>query len=271
VIRALVAPALLLLHGVSPTRNALHVNGRPVRRDSAHDTARYPARATPAAVQGFTRSVQSPSPVPWPAVGAIDEARRKLRQLVVSVKQRGFRTTVYWAAFGYLKPNRFSIFAKDIRGVGHAPLPPTATYRVWDAARVAAWRRGRPDLPPELFQDAIDGVPACAVALVDGEIAGFIWIYRSGDASRLFNLHDGEAEVNYGAVLEPYRKLGLFRGVLLSACDWLAARGSHTVYAGVHSSNGPSLRAFDAAGFRRIGRVSHFALYRPKYQPIRAL
>lgn len=182
------------------------------------------------------------------------------------MRQRGVRNTLYWAAFGYLKPNRFCIFAKDLARVDRVPLAPVATYEMWDAERVARWRRGRTGLPPELFQDAIDGARTCAVAQVDGEIAGFIWLYRTAEASRLFDLGDGEAELNYGAVLQPYRRHGLFRGVLLSASWWLADRGYHTVYASVHSSNGPSLRAFEAAGFRRVGMVSHFGLYRPKYR-----
>jgi ribosomal protein S18 acetylase RimI-like enzyme len=191
---------------------------------------------------------------------------RKVRQLVISARQRGVRRTLYWAAFGYLKPNRFWIFAKDVTATPAAPLPLGATYDVWDAERIAGWRHGRPGLPPELFQDAIDGVRACAVALVDGDIAGFIWVYRPGDASRLFDLGDGEAELNYGAVLPAYRRHGLFRGVLVSASAWLADGGYHTVYACVHATNGPSMRAFDAAGFRRAGTVSHFGPYRPKYR-----
>jgi RimJ/RimL family protein N-acetyltransferase len=191
---------------------------------------------------------------------------RKLRQLNVSVRQRGLRKTLYWAAFGYLKPNRFCIVAKTLPDDDKMSLAPGATYEVWDAARVAMWRRGRRDMPPELFQDSIDGVRACSVALVDGEIAAFIWIFRRGDVSRLFDLHDGEAEVNYGAVLGPYQRHGLFRGVLRCASAWLAERGHHTVYASVHATNTRSLRAFAACGFTPVGTVAHFAFYRPKYR-----
>jgi RimJ/RimL family protein N-acetyltransferase len=201
-----------------------------------------------------------------PLASALAPGVRKLRQLNVSVRQRGLRKTLYWAAFGYLKPNRFCIFAKRLPDDDTVALAPGATYEVWDAARVAAWRRGRRDMPPELFQDAIDGVRACSVALVDGDIAAFIWIFRPGDVSRLFDLRKGESEVNYGAVLEPYQRHGLFRGVLRCAATWLAERGHHTVYASVHVTNTRSLRAFAACGFTPAGTVGHFGFYRPKYR-----
>lgn len=197
-------------------------------------------------------------------------AVRKFRQFRISTGQRGIRTTLFWAAYGFVRPNRFSVFARDVRGTKPAPpATPGVTYAMWDASGVTRWRAGRTGLPPELFQDAIDGVSLCTVALVGGEIAGFIWVYRTGDASRLFDLGPAEAELNHGAVLEPYRKMGLFRGVLTFASAWLGEHGHDTVYSNVHSRNTPSLKAFRGAGFQEIGSTLHVGPFRPKF-PTRA-
>jgi len=51
------------------------------------------------------------------------------------------------------------------------PSLPRVDYDVWTAAEVAAWRRGRRRLPSELFQDEVDGIDACAVAVINDEVA----------------------------------------------------------------------------------------------------
>lgn len=190
---------------------------------------------------------------------------RKARQLRISLGLRGVRETLYWAAFGFLRPNRFVILARDLRADGRIPTPRDGvTLEVWDAGQLQAWRAGCADLPPEYYQDRIGGVDVCAVARVGEEVAGLIWIYGPEDASRLFQLRVAEAELNAGFVLPQYRKQGLFKDILDVACLWLKERGCRTAYAGVHDRNTPSLKAFRGAGFRDIGSVRHFLVFRPK-------
>jgi len=192
---------------------------------------------------------------------------RKTRQFRISVAQWGLKQTLYWAAFGCLRPNRFLIFEHfPGRDTARRPVP-GVVYEIWDARRLAAWRKRHEGLRPEFFRDEIDGVRLCAVALMDGNVAGFIWIYREDDTSRLFGLQPNEAELNHGTVLEEHRGKGLFWSVLSFASSWLTSQGYDRVYAGVHSLNTPSMAAFQRAGFRAIGTVLHFGPYRPQYQP----
>ena len=124
-----------------------------------------------------------------------------------------------------------------------------------------AWRHQRRGLSSEFFQDTIDGVDTCAVAMVGEALAGMIWIYRREHPSRLFRLEAYEAELNHGYILTEFRGHGLFSAVLTFTCRLLQTQGYRTVYAGVHAGNGPSLRAFHNAAFQDIGSVRHYLVF----------
>ena len=220
---------------------------------------------------------KSVSAVAWTARARLNEVvisvddlsssgRRKLRQFQISANQRGIGTTLYWAAFGYLKPNRFRVLARDLAATVHGSTHPDLTVELWDSARIASWRAGREGLTTEFFQNDIDGVELCSVALIDGEVAGLIWIYRYGDNSRLFSLRDTDAELNNGYVFPKYRNKGVFKQVIDYACGWLEQKRYLTAYAMVHWDNEPSLRAFRDIGFEVQGKVSHFLVWRPKFR-----
>lgn len=193
-------------------------------------------------------------------------AVRKVHQVRLSLDHRGVGPTIYWAAYGYLRPNRFLALARDLATRGPAvPTPPGVVLDVWPAARVRAWRAGRADVPLEFVRDTIDGVEFCAVATLNGDLAGLIWLYRPEHASRVFRLHPGEAEINHGYVRPEYRERRLFQSILDHACRRLGEAGVRTVYAAVHSHNDRSHRAFLAAGFRQVGAVRHFLVFRPRF------
>jgi ribosomal protein S18 acetylase RimI-like enzyme len=192
-------------------------------------------------------------------------AARKARQFKVSVRERGLMTTLYWSAFGYLKPNEFSLFETSGRETGRFDPTPDIDYEIWSAERLAVWRRGRGRLLPELFQDEIDGVRSCAIARRGDAVAGLIWIYDRDDTSRLFRLGPGDFELNYGTVLPDYRRQHLFTNVLRFAASSLATRGCRRVYAGVHVDNIASRRAFERAGFRPTGSITQVAFFRPRW------
>jgi ribosomal protein S18 acetylase RimI-like enzyme len=187
----------------------------------------------------------------------------KVKQFRVSVMQRGLLPTLYWAAAGYLRWNRFQLFAQPTGRETVVASSNDVRYEIWGAARLRAWRLGRGPLRPEFFQDQIDGVGTCAVALVGDSVAGLIWIYRSGDVSRLFRLGPHDAELNMGAVLEAYRRHGLFTNILRYAVGWLGTQNCRMVYAGVHIRNAASRIAFQRAGFSRIGTILHVGIIRP--------
>lgn len=197
----------------------------------------------------------------------VHTARRKTLQFWISLGFRGIGGSLRFAARAFLRPNHFVVLTRNLSASGvNRASPEATTWEMWDAGTVRAWRRDRHGVPPAFFRDAIDGVDTCAVALVQGEVAGLIWIYRPGDVSRLFHLRESEAELNYGHVLLPYRGMGVFRELLSFSCLRLREQGYRTVYAMVESGNEPSLRAFRSAGFREISSVRHFLVFRPKFE-----
>ncbi|MGH9337697.1 MAG: GNAT family N-acetyltransferase, partial [Vicinamibacteria bacterium] len=200
----------------------------------------------------------------------LDSGERKIRQFRVSFAHRGLLTTLYWAAFGFLKPNRFVVLSRELSKPPAKPVPRyDLAMEIWSSARVKEWRRNRSGLSTEFFQNDIDGVENCVVAREGNDIAGLIWIYYPGDKSRLFQLQDGEAELNQGYVPPPFRNRGVFKKVLAFACEALEKQGYRTAYAMVHWENTPSLKAFEDVGFEPQGRVRHFLAWRPKFRTAR--
>jgi ribosomal protein S18 acetylase RimI-like enzyme len=199
--------------------------------------------------------------------GVHEAISQKTRQFAVGVRQRGVASTLYWGAFGFLRPNRFLVLACDLRRWEPpvASLPGMATG-IWDAAAVGAYRRSRSNLPPEFYQNEIDGVELCSVVQIGDEVAGFIWVYRPEDTSRLFCLREAEFELNNGYVLPRFRGRGVFKVAIAAACEWQRSQGAQRALAMVHSSNAPSRSAFEAVGFRATALIRHFLLYRPRYR-----
>jgi lipid II:glycine glycyltransferase (peptidoglycan interpeptide bridge formation enzyme)/ribosomal protein S18 acetylase RimI-like enzyme len=193
--------------------------------------------------------------------------RRKGRQFAVGVRQRGMARTIYWGAFGFLRPNRFLVFVCDLhRWEPAVACGPGMVKEIWDSVAVGAYRRSHPGLPPEFYQDEIDGVEQCSVVRINDEVAGLIWIYHPEDASRLFRFSEAEFELNNGFVLPPYRGRGVFKIAIAAACESQRSQGAQRALAMVHASNVPSRAAFEAVGFRPTASLRHFLFYRPRFR-----
>lgn len=188
--------------------------------------------------------------------------------LHMGLRRLGLRATLRRASRGLLRPQRFVLLSCVLAGAPAAPSPPGVTLALWDRTRLAAWRHGRAHLPLEYFVDEVHGVRCCAVAEVAGDPVGLIWIYEPGAPSRFFRLAAGDVELNYGYVLHPFRRQGLFTAILRHARRALAVAGHRRAWAAVHADNLPSLRAFQAAGFRPVTVVRHF-IFRPRLDSAR--
>jgi ribosomal protein S18 acetylase RimI-like enzyme len=191
-------------------------------------------------------------------------AARRVRQFRVAVAHGGWRTALYWAVFGTLRRNRLFGLARELDGTVAAPLREDVSFALLTARELEGWRRRHADAPSQFFQDLVDGVETCAAVFLKGDIAGLIWVYDFQHPSRLFNLGPLEVELNQGIILRQYREAGLFRDLLAFACRALQERGVRRALAMVHEDNWRSLRAFRAVGFRDVGSVVHFLVYRPK-------
>ena len=189
---------------------------------------------------------------------------RHVRRFRLAVAHGGWRNALYWAVFGTFRRNRLFGLVHELDGGLGAPARDSVSFALMTAEELAA-RRGRlADPPSQFFQDVVDGVDTCAVVFHGRDIAGLIWVYDFQHSSRLFSLGPHEVELNQGIILRQFREAGLFRDLLVFACAALRERGVRRVFAMVHADNWRSLRAFRAVGFRDVGSVVHFLIYRPK-------
>ena len=189
---------------------------------------------------------------------------RRARQFRLAVAHGGWRAALFWAAFGMFRRNRLLGLARDLDAPLAPPVRQDVSFALLTAEELDGWRRQLANPPSQFFQDRVDGVDLCAAVFVKGQIAGLIWVYDVHHASRLFTLGPVEAELNQGIILRQFREVGLFRDLLDFACAALRRRGVRRVLAMVHAENWRSLRAFRAVGFRDVGSVVHFLVYRPK-------
>ena len=75
----------------------------------------------------------------------------KARQFRISLVQRGMATTLYWAAFGYLRPNRFILLARDLSAGAIRCIP-------GDAVRLELWTAPSAATVAEAPSGFVDGV-----------------------------------------------------------------------------------------------------------------
>jgi ribosomal protein S18 acetylase RimI-like enzyme len=96
-------------------------------------------------------------------------------------------------------------------------------------------------------------------AWVDGSIACFGWVSsgseRIGELERHIRLPAGEAYVWDCLTLPAYRRLGLYTSLLTHIGRTLQAEGFRRLWIGSALANQPSIRGFEAAGFRPVLRV----------------
>jgi ribosomal protein S18 acetylase RimI-like enzyme len=109
---------------------------------------------------------------------------------------------------------------------------------------------------------------------VDGAIACYGWVSSGseciGELERHIRLPAGEAYVWDCLTLPAYRRLGLYTSLLTHVALTLQAEGFRLLWIGSALANRPSIRGFEAAGFRpvlrvvyvRVGTVSFFAVRR---------
>jgi lipid II:glycine glycyltransferase (peptidoglycan interpeptide bridge formation enzyme)/ribosomal protein S18 acetylase RimI-like enzyme len=186
------------------------------------------------------------------------EARRRVRRARIRLSQQGPLDALAALAGAVVGPQRLTVMGRALQDP-----PPGRPARVaceaWDAGTLRAWRASRRGLPPEFFQDEIDGAEVCLVALDERRNpAGVMWVYRPEDASGLVSLQEGEAEIGTATVLPSHRGRGVFGALLAFACRWLADQGCRTAYAALPHRGDACERAYARGGFRALARMRHF-------------
>ncbi len=121
-------------------------------------------------------------------------------------------------------------------------------------------------LPLAFYRDLADGVGGCAfLAVIDGEIAGIAWGYGRNRPLGSLRIGPGDVEVCDVYTLDQFRGRGVAKALLFEACQSYREGGFRRAYATIRDDNTPSLRAFQSAGFRKVGKVSGRKLFGSRF------
>jgi ribosomal protein S18 acetylase RimI-like enzyme len=121
-------------------------------------------------------------------------------------------------------------------------------------------------LPLAFYRDLADDVGGCAfLAVMDGEMAGIAWGYDQNRPTSSLRIGRGDVEVCDVYTLDQFRGRGVAKALLTEACLCYRERGFARAYATIRDDNTPSLRAFQAAGFRRVAKVSGRKLFGTRF------
>jgi L-amino acid N-acyltransferase YncA len=111
-------------------------------------------------------------------------------------------------------------------------------------------------LPLAFYRDLADDVGGCAfLAVIEGQMAGIMWGYDRNRRWGALRIGPGDVEVCDLFIIEQFRGRGLAKALLIEACRCYRERGFARAYGYIRSDNAPSLRACQAAGFRKVGKV----------------
>ncbi len=106
----------------------------------------------------------------------------------------------------------------------------------------------------------------CFVARIEGAITGYGWVSQGeeqiGELERVLRMRPGEAYIWDCATLEPFRRQGIYSGLLAHIAATLRREGLQRLWIGASLGNRPSLRGFASAGFQPVITILYIRLLR---------
>lgn len=190
-----------------------------------------------------------------------------IRNLMELIRREGLQQAVRDLA-GVLSPARFEIWHLALDSADLAPVRRgnidllTGLPALED---LKTCRRRETNLPIEFYRDEIDGIDSCVLVKVGERLAAIAWIYYHHQPGHFLKMSSGEAEIRSVFSLPDFRGQGLAKAVVAAASSWLRNIGCHSVYAVIHFQNTASLKAFQAAGFKKIAEIHRRPLFGPRY------
>jgi hypothetical protein len=171
--------------------------------------------------------------------------------------------------YNIVKVNHFAIFEFDLgqEFLGPSLDPEYYKISVMDHRELARCIAGHGDLPREFLMHSIDGVRYCVVVTSGEHIAHISWIYLKGDVNRWFDLADDEAHCNYSFTFPEFRGKRLHSQAVLASAEWLKKRSYRRILMDANTETTFVLNsAKKIDGIKRIGTLTHWFLYRPKFR-----
>jgi hypothetical protein len=192
------------------------------------------------------------------------------RKLIRTIKSMGVAETAYWVWVGYLLKNTFFVYTLELDKLpfSDASLDQNIRVKKYNSHEWAAERKKKnfENLPREFYYDEVYGLRTCYVGYFCGEIAHINWALHMGDPSRFFELKDKEAQPDYAVTIPKFSGKKLYTSVFRFMLLDLKTSGITRVFAVHHEDNQPPIRVLGKLGFKRIGKITHWGPYRPRFR-----
>lgn len=188
-----------------------------------------------------------------------------VKRLLQSTQSRGGFGTLRWMYYGYLVPNKFLVFYRNLEETfDYSSMYDDITIEKLSINQLKAIRDKRSDYPIEFFCDQTEGFRTPFVAHVNNEPAAIHWLVAPGEKSRFLDLKTGDVELNYNTVLPDFRGNKLAAPLMAYIIDRCKQDGQRRMFGVVHVDNLPQYKQMIRLGFEPVETLSHFGPYRPK-------
>jgi ribosomal protein S18 acetylase RimI-like enzyme len=152
-----------------------------------------------------------------------------------------------------------------------APAPRPAKCRIDSNRTHLAPLRTARTFASEYFRDDANRAKRCFFAVVEGRLAGIVWVLDARHPSRVIALGPADVELAFLFVEPEFRGAGIARALIQEACRALPEQGASGIYAIIEEHNAPSQKAFLASGFEHIAAVRRPLLFGSRYHAPRVM
>jgi GNAT superfamily N-acetyltransferase len=169
---------------------------------------------------------------------------------------------------------RGTLWAMELDGAGPALAASHAAATFgevsWDETDALAAAMGLAD--SGAAQRRLAAGRRCFAAWVEGEIAAYGWVSQGeesvGELERAFRIQPDAAYIWDCATLPPFRRRGLYSGLLRHIASALRAEGMRQLWIGASRRNRPSIFGFANAGFQPVINLTYVRVLRLRHTRI---
>lgn len=189
----------------------------------------------------------------------------------LGIKTYGPAKAIYWLIFGYFRINRFLAYRMSLDGyMSGEKKDDELTVKFYLPGELGQLHQNPEFNTYEAFIASHLKTSGCLVGYINERPAHIMWIFRQGDDSRLFDLGQHEAELNYCYTPPSCRGKGIYARMIKKAAETLSKQGVSCLYMATHETNDAAQKAITRAGLTEVGAVTNYGVfYRPKWKAVK--
>ena len=188
---------------------------------------------------------------------------KKIKQLYFYIKKKGLNDTIQRIYLNYCHIQSFILYEQslDDNFLGIS-LEPEFKCIKGNIDLLNKIRKNRKDLPREFYIDESHGGNFFYLVYCQKEVAYIHWIFRKGEYSRFFDIHDDKTvEFNYNFTLPKFRGNRLQAKTMNYISKELKAKGYKKTLGAVASTNILSKKGMNRTGHKEFKIVNSYFSY----------